>query len=88
MAGRPSFGVRVAKAVALVVVVPLVLFPLWTVVATSLASPQDVVANAGWVVWPEQVTLDAYTEILAGGIVTRALLVSAGVTAAGLAALG
>jgi putative aldouronate transport system permease protein len=83
--GRPGPGIRLAKAVALVVVVLLVLFPLWTVVATSLASPQDVIANGGWVVWPERVTFGAYSEILDGGIVTRAMLVSAGITVVGTA---
>jgi putative aldouronate transport system permease protein len=83
--GRPSLGVRVAKALALLVVVLLVLFPLWAVVATSLASPQDVIANGGWVVWPERITVGAYREILAGGIVTRALLVSTGVAVIGTA---
>jgi putative aldouronate transport system permease protein len=83
--GRPGPGVRIAKAVALLIVVLLVLFPLWTVVATSLAEPRDVIANGGWVVWPQRLTLDAYRELLAGGIVTRALLVSTGVTVAGTA---
>jgi len=83
--GRPGPGMRLAKAVALLVIVLLVLFPMWTVVATSLAEPADVVANGGWVVWPERVTFGAYTEILDGGIVTRALLVSAGVTVLGTA---
>jgi putative aldouronate transport system permease protein len=83
--GRPSLGIQIAKALALLVVVLLVLFPLWTVVATSLASPQDVIANGGWVVWPERVTVGAYDEILSGGIVTRALLVSTGITVVGTA---
>jgi putative aldouronate transport system permease protein len=83
--GRPGPGLRLAKAVALTVVVLLVLFPLWTVVATSLASPQDVIANGGWVVWPERFTFGAYSEIVDGGVVTRALLVSAGITAIGTA---
>ena len=83
--GSPGPGIRIAKAVALAVVVLLVLFPLWTVLATSLATPQDVIANGGWVVWPERFTFGAYSEILAGGIVTRALLVSTGVTVVGTA---
>ncbi|NUT53310.1 MAG: carbohydrate ABC transporter permease [Saccharothrix sp.] len=58
---------------------------MWTVVATSLAEPRDVVANGGWVVWPERITFGAYADILDGGIVTRALLVSAGVTVIGTA---
>jgi putative aldouronate transport system permease protein len=66
-------------------VVLLVPFPLWTVTATSLASPQDVIANGGWVVWPERITLGAYREILSGGIVTRALVVSTGITVVGTA---
>ena len=77
--------VRATKAVALTVVLLLILFPMWTVVATSLAEPQDVIANGGWVVWPRRFTLAAYAEILDGGIVTRALLVSAGITAVGTA---
>jgi len=83
--GRPGPGLRLAKALALAVIVLLVLFPVWTVVATSLAEPAQVVANGGWVVWPDRVTLGAYAEILAGGVVTRALLVSAGVTVVGTA---
>jgi putative aldouronate transport system permease protein len=75
----------VAKALALAVIVLLVLFPLWTVVATSLAQPQDVISNGGWVVWPGRFTFTAYAQILDGGVVTRALLVSAGVTVVGTA---
>ncbi|MEU4745792.1 carbohydrate ABC transporter permease [Actinosynnema sp. NPDC023658] len=83
--GRPGPGLRLAKVVALAVVVLLVLFPVWTVVATSLAEPGDVVANGGWVVWPHGITFGAYAEILDGGIVTRALAISAGVTVVGTA---
>lgn len=83
--GRPSLGIRIAKAVALLFVVSLVLFPLWAVVATSVASPQDVIDNGGWVVWPQDLTVDAYRDILSGGIVTRALMVSTGITLVGTA---
>ena len=83
--GRPSIAVKAAKALALTVVVALVLFPLWTVAATSLADPRDVIAGGGWVIWPQRPSFTAYREILDGGIVTRALLVSAGVTVVGTA---
>jgi putative aldouronate transport system permease protein len=83
--GRPTVAVRAAKAVALTVVVLLVVFPLWTVLATSLASPQTVIDNGGWVVWPGEFSFSAYTEILQGGIITRAMLVSAGITLVGTA---
>jgi putative aldouronate transport system permease protein len=83
--GRPTPAVRAAKAVALTVVVLLVVFPLWTVLATSLASPRNVISNGGWVVWPDEFSFSAYAEILRGGIIGRALLVSAGVTVVGTA---
>lgn len=81
--GRPTLGVRVAKGVALTAVVLLVVFPLWTVLATSLASAQNVIDNGGWVIWPREFSFGAYADILEGGIITRALLVSAGVTVVG-----
>ncbi|MBB2947292.1 putative aldouronate transport system permease protein [Actinoplanes lutulentus] len=84
-AGRPTLGVRIAKGIALAVIVSLVLFPMWAVVATSLADPQEIINNGGWVIWPERLSVQAYSEILDGGIVTRALLVSAGITTAGTA---
>lgn len=83
--GRPTVAVRATKAVALTAVVLLVLFPLWTVLATSLADPQTVIENGGWVVWPGEFSFGAYAEILQGGIITRAMLVSAGVTLVGTA---
>jgi putative aldouronate transport system permease protein len=82
---RPTLPVRLAKVLALTVVVTLVLFPLWAVVSTSLADPAQVIDNGGWVIWPERLSFDAYAEILDGGIVSRALLVSAGITLAGTA---
>ncbi|GAA1652494.1 carbohydrate ABC transporter permease [Actinoplanes couchii] len=83
--GRPTLGVRIVKGVALAFIVALVLFPLWAVVATSLADPQQVIDNGGWVIWPERLSFEAYSEILAGGIVSRALLVSGGITVVGTA---
>jgi putative aldouronate transport system permease protein len=83
--GRPTAAVRALKGAALAVIVLLVLFPMWTVLATSLADPQDVIANGGWVIWPRTWSTEAYTAVLSGGIISRALLVSAGVTIAGTA---
>lgn len=83
--GRPTVATRVAKGIALTVIAGLVLFPLWAIVATSLAAPQHVIANGGWVIWPDSPTFDAYRQILDGGIVGRALLVSAGITIFGTA---
>ncbi|HZE41947.1 MAG TPA: carbohydrate ABC transporter permease [Stackebrandtia sp.] len=81
--GKPSPLVKAVKAVALVVVVAVVLFPFWTIVATSIASPQEVVDNGGWVVIPTSLSFHAYTDVFEGGVITHALLISGGITAVG-----
>lgn len=83
---KPKPLTSAAKGVALTIVCLLVLVPFLVVIATSLASPEDVVANGGWVLWPEHVTFDAYRDIFRGGQVTRAVGVSIGVTLIGTAA--
>jgi putative aldouronate transport system permease protein len=83
--GQPMLVTRIAKAIALTIVVLLVIFPFWTIVATSLASPQEVIANGGWVIWPQQPTLDTYRALVDQGIVTKAMGVSLGVTVVGTA---
>ncbi|MFE6823050.1 carbohydrate ABC transporter permease [Streptomyces sp. NPDC057690] len=82
---KPRPATQAAKAVALAAVVLLVCVPFLVIVSTSLAAPREVVANGGWVLWPEHPTLEAYRDILDGGIVTHALAVSAGVTLVGTA---
>ncbi|MFD6276336.1 carbohydrate ABC transporter permease [Streptomyces sp. NPDC060209] len=82
---KPRPLTQAGKAVALVVVVALVCVPFLTILSTSLASQREVVDNGGWVLWPTEPTLDAYRDILDGGIVTHALGVSIGVTAVGTA---
>jgi putative aldouronate transport system permease protein len=72
-----------AKAVALAVVVILVMMPFLVVISTSLASNAEVVENGGWVLWPSDPTFTAYRSIFDGGIVTRAIWVSVGVTVVG-----
>jgi putative aldouronate transport system permease protein len=80
---KPKPVTQSAKALALAAVVALVCVPFLVVVSTSLASQREVVANGGWVLWPQHPTLKAYHDILQGGIVTHALGVSVGVTLVG-----
>ncbi|WP_327397799.1 carbohydrate ABC transporter permease [Streptomyces phaeochromogenes] len=80
---KPRPLTQAAKAVALVAVVLLVCVPFLVILSTSLASPEEVVDNGGWVLWPTEPTIQAYRDILDGGIVTHALGVSAGVTVVG-----
>jgi putative aldouronate transport system permease protein len=60
-----------------------VLGPLWIVIVTSL-SPKPVIDRVGGlVVIPQGITFVNYTELLSGGQVSRAIMVSVGVTLAG-----
>jgi putative aldouronate transport system permease protein len=57
-----------------------VLGPLWIVIVTSL-SPKPVIDRVGGlVVIPEGITFINYTELLSGGQVSRAIMISVGVT--------
>ncbi|MFD8688523.1 carbohydrate ABC transporter permease [Streptomyces sp. NPDC059651] len=80
---RPTRIGQTAKAVAVVVVVLAVAYPLIGVIGTSIASQTDIIKSSGLVLWPDHPTLDAYRTIFTGGVVTRALLVSVGITVFG-----
>ncbi|MBT2496685.1 carbohydrate ABC transporter permease [Microbacterium sp. ISL-59] len=84
-ASRPGPVLLTFKTLSLIVIVLLVLFPLLVVVSTSLSTPEEVRESGGWVIWPTQVSFAAYGEILAGGVVTRATIISVGVTVVGTA---
>jgi putative aldouronate transport system permease protein len=79
---RPSGPTQALKTVVLVAIVALMVFPFLSMLAVSLASARDVLAG-GLVLWPAHPTTVAYESILRGGIVTRAMLVSVGITVAG-----
>lgn len=80
---RPTAPVRVLKVVTVAAVLVLVLFPFLVVISTSLSSDAAISRAGGLVVFPTEVTLDAYREVISGGVVGRALVVSLGVTAVG-----
>lgn len=81
----PSALGRAAKGVLIAVILLVVLFPLWVVVLTSLSTQQAITAAGGLVVVPDGITFAAYEELLTGGVVTRAVLVSLGITVVGTA---
>ena len=74
---------RIVKIGVFAVVIFAVVYPFVSVLATSLASEPDVIRNGGLVIWPEHPTLNAYRTIFAGGVVTRAITVSVGITVIG-----
>ncbi|WP_405722016.1 carbohydrate ABC transporter permease [Streptomyces sp. NBC_00046] len=80
---RPTRIGQTAKAAAVVVVVLAVAYPLVGVIGTSFASQTDIIKSSGLVLWPDHPTLDAYRTIFTGGVVTRALIVSVGITVLG-----
>jgi len=80
---KPSRAGLAGKGITLALAAFAILFPLWIVVVTSLQSKRTIDAAGGLVVVPRGVTLIAYEELLTGGQVQRAALVSVGVTLAG-----
>ncbi len=81
----PTLAGRGLKGLTLAVVLLFVGFPLYVVVLTSLSPQRAVTEAGGLVVVPDGLTMGAYQEILTGGVVTRAVLVSLGVTLVGTA---
>ncbi|MGP5292160.1 carbohydrate ABC transporter permease [Brachybacterium tyrofermentans] len=76
---------RIGKVLLLTMIVLAVALPLYTVVLTSLSTEASISAAGGMVLVPGELTANAYSAILSGGIVTRSILVSIGVTIVGTA---
>ena len=84
-AERPGLPARLAKNTVLVGIALVVIFPLYVVVLTSLSTASAVNAAGGLVVVPDGLSFQAYADLFGGGVVTRAVLVSLGVTFVGTA---
>ena len=82
---EPSKAGVAGKGIVLAGACLAVLFPLWIVLVTSLSSKQTITEAGGLVVIPKGVTFVAYQELLSGGQVTRAAIVSVCVTLVGTA---
>src|SRR5205814_336263 len=86
ISGRPAWlehetlFEKSVKVVVFAFILFFVIYPFFSVIATSLASDQDVIKNGGLVIWPEHPTWNSYRTIFAGGVVTRAAMVSIGIT--------
>jgi putative aldouronate transport system permease protein len=74
---------RAVKGVLVALVLLAVLFPLWVVVLTSVSPSSAITAAGGLVVVPDGFTTAAYAELLSGGVVTRSVLISTGITVVG-----
>jgi len=78
------FG-QLGKGTVLAIIGVVVVVPLYVVLITSLSSQKAIDSAGGLVIVPRGLSIRAYREILSGGVVTRALLVSVGITAVGTA---
>jgi putative aldouronate transport system permease protein len=79
----PSVGERLGKGIILTVVSLAVILPFVGIISTSLAPASQINEAGGFVLFPKSVDWGAYRSILSGGVVTRALFISVGVTAVG-----
>lgn len=80
---EPSPPAKVGKALLLTLITLAVAFPAYVIVLTSISSQATVTEAGGLVVIPGELTLDAYVRIFSGGVVSRAVMVSTGVTVVG-----
>lgn len=80
---KPSLVLEGGKGAILTAVVAAVLFPMWSVVVTSLSSRETINRAGGMVVVPRELDISAYVTMLSGGQVTRALGVSLIITLVG-----
>lgn len=71
---------KIAKAVLIAIILVVMLYPLVYVVAFSFADASSVTSGQ---LFPTKFSIQAYESILAGGTVTRALVVTAGITVVG-----
>ncbi|MFE0593045.1 carbohydrate ABC transporter permease [Micromonospora echinospora] len=83
--GPPSPLGQFGKGVVLTLLVLAVLFPMWSVVVTSLASRQTINETGGMVVVPREFDPSAYVTIFNGGQITQAVWISTLVTVLGTA---
>lgn len=82
---RPRATTQGAKSAGVTAILLVILFPLYTIVLTSFSTQASINQAGGMVIWPHGLSLRAYTDVVSGGVVDRALLISLGITAVGTA---
>lgn len=82
----PRMPERIGNGIALTIICLLVIIPFVSIVSTSLSTPEHVISSGGMVLFPSGgIDLTAYRSIFTGGVVTRAIQVSAFITVVGTA---
>lgn len=82
---EPTAVGQTFKGITLTGVCLLILGPLWVVIVTSLSDAATITDAGGLVVIPKGLTFQAYAEVLSGGAVTRAVMISLVLTVVGTA---
>jgi putative aldouronate transport system permease protein len=80
---RPSRAQLAAKVIIFGMILFGVVYPFVSIIATSLASQQDVDAGGGMVLIPLHPSFEAYASLFQAGVVTHSLLVSVSITTIG-----
>jgi putative aldouronate transport system permease protein len=79
----PPLPGRLLTGLVLLVICAAVILPFVGIVSTSVAPTSQVNSAGGFVLWPKGLDWSSYATILSGGVVTRALFVSVGITIVG-----
>ncbi|WP_046731820.1 carbohydrate ABC transporter permease [Streptomyces humi] len=80
---EPSKAGVAGKGLVLALACLGILFPLWIIVVTSLSSRKTIDQAGGLVMVPKGITFVAYKELLSGGQVTRATIISIAIALVG-----
>lgn len=83
---RPNPLATLAKVAVILAICFAALFPMVSVLATSLSTQAEIAANNGFVLFPTKPSLEAYKLIFGGGVVTAALVRSLLITLVGTTA--
>ena len=83
--GRPNPLFVAVRAIVLVVACAAVVVPFAAIISTSISTQQGITDSGGFVLIPSHVSLAAYQAVLSGGVVTKAMAVSIGITVVGTA---
>lgn len=81
--GKPTPLSALTRAIGIVIMCALVIFPFLVVVSTSLATQAEIDRNGGYVIIPTEISFEAYRQIFDGTQVTRSIIISAGITIVG-----
>ena len=82
---QPTLAGQGVKGVTLGVVVLLITVPLYCVILTSFSTAGAINRAGGLVIWPDGLTVEAYTTMIQTEAIRRSLMVTLGITAVGTA---